>query len=157
MESEIHLKIKNNKIAILVIIFLTISLIGGFFDLFLNSPIPPNNIIINDEVNNKIKNSAYSGWQTIWGTNIDELGDSVGIDTLGNVYITGRTHDSGVYNGLVVSFEKYGTYRWNVTWGDGGIEWGYDIAIDSMNNIYVAGKVWNGSAINAIILKPSFS
>lgn len=151
------MKIRKNKFTYLVLTTLILILICGCIDVSLNFPITPDNYIINDEVNNKLKNSVYSGWQTIWGTNIEELGESVGIDSFGNVYITGRSLDSGDYNGLVVSFDKYGTYRWNVTWGDTGVEWGYDIAIDSTNNVYVAGRIWNGSATHAIILKYSSS
>lgn len=74
------------------------------------------------------------------GTNSDE-GYGVGIDSSGNVYISGRSRDGGSTQNLqLVKFNPYGAVQWQrrlgsftPTTGEGGI------AVDSSGNSYIFG------------------
>lgn len=150
---KIYLKIKNNKLVILVLTCFILILTWGSLNFSLNSPITPNNYIINDEVNDKLKSSTYKELQIIWGNaGIQDQGEGVAIDSSGNIYITGNSLDLNM-DVLLLSFDKDGNYRWNKTWGGLGVDWGSDIVIDSSDNIYIAGQCYNSTDTNAVILK----
>lgn len=96
-------------------------------------------------------------WSSYIGGSSDDYSEGVSVDTIGDVYITGKTSSpgwvSGGYDtilngnsniltcdGYVAKLSKWGSFRWSTYIGGSKNEWGYSIALDSMFNVYVTGK-----------------
>ena len=83
-------------------------------------------------------------------------GNSLAIDSLDNVYVTGYFTNSGTT--FANSIAKWDGAGWNIL-GSGITGTGYSLAIDSLDNIYVAGDFttpanyiakWNGSTWSSL-------
>jgi len=95
-------------------------------------------------------------WTNTWGGNNDERGETLALDSLGNIYAAGpfqgtvdfnpaggavHSSNAGFPNNIFLSkFSPEGAFQWVKTWGpaDGGAE-AYNITIDRDNNIFVVG------------------
>lgn len=93
------------------------------------------------------------GWtrNTSDGSNLIEWKDLV-IDTLGNIYITGKHSDEYI---IVSKFDNNYNFLWQKKIDETGIDTAHSIAIDSSNNIYVVGGTTSFGAGNtdAILVK----
>lgn len=83
-------------------------------------------------------------WSRRWAGDVDyDRAESITLDQVGNIIITGDTYISGLYKNLVViKYDPSGTHLWNTTWGttEGtGYSTGYDITADSENNLFITG------------------
>lgn len=88
-------------------------------------------------------------WTKQWGTTLYDEGIDVGVDTSGNIYVTGRSGGyAGGVGGYDVFLKKYasdGTELWAKKIGSAtSNDEGYSIAIDSSGNIYVTGTTNGG-------------
>ncbi len=100
------------------------------------------------------KVSAYTSWEKIVGSSINESGRALEIDSNGKIFVATQIINDTIYDCGLFCFDNQGNYEWNVTWGLGNNNKVYDIAIDSHNNIYVAGTYRNGSGVqNAFLIK----
>tara|TARA_B100001287_G_scaffold232029_1_gene203004 strand:- start:265 stop:1770 length:1506 start_codon:yes stop_codon:yes gene_type:complete len=101
---------------------------------------------------------AVLGKSTSGGSSTNTEGEDIAVDSLGNVYVTGRTYctPSGVKAILIAKYSPTGTLEWQRFWGSThsyGDE-GRAITVDSSDNIYVAGLGYSGSTYHsAVILK----
>jgi uncharacterized delta-60 repeat protein len=90
----------------------------------------------------KYNSSGTIQWQRILGGTSNEIGNSVAIDSLDNVYVLGETNSSGAgqTDFLIAKYNSSGTIQWQRVLGGTGNDNGYSIAIDSSDNIYVLGE-----------------
>ncbi|MBL4657322.1 MAG: SBBP repeat-containing protein, partial [Flavobacteriales bacterium] len=101
-----------------------------------------------------------SGGTLIWvhglGNNLLNVGTSIGIDSFGNVYITGWCagamdfdpwggnayfSNSGSYDTFLAKYDMNGDYVWAKYLGSIGLDIGYDLKVDKNNNVYIGGHI----------------
>ncbi|NHJ26015.1 MAG: hypothetical protein EAX89_15670 [Candidatus Lokiarchaeota archaeon] len=77
-----------------------------------------------------------------WGGKYDDYGTSIAIDNENNIYITGMTNSTGLYENdiFLIKLNSSLLIEWVHTWGGSKFDMGYDIAIDNFSNIYVGGR-----------------
>ncbi|MFX1572838.1 MAG: SBBP repeat-containing protein [Promethearchaeota archaeon] len=95
-------------------------------------------------------------WNNSWGGIGTQEGESVELDSLNNVYVTGHNGSGDTNNDIIlIKFDNTGTFQWNFTWSNDYFERGMDLALDSLDNIYVSGRT--GSLIpdtqNMVLIK----
>lgn len=93
-------------------------------------------------------------YSTYIGGSLDDEGNSIALDTLGNAYITGftsspnyditagafQTTKSGSTNVFVTKLNSIGTALIYSTYIGGGDDVGYSIALDAFSNAYITGN-----------------
>lgn len=97
---------------------------------------------------------AHSGWARTWGGSDDDVGYSVAVDSLGDVYVTGEFrsafdfdpgpqtdwHESnGEYDAFLCKYDSTGRFQWALTWGGIDNDKGWSVATDSSGDVYVTG------------------
>lgn len=141
------MKLKNISFLILALVILG--------SLSINRDLQP--LDINSISKSKINlpsSSAYSSWEKIVGTSLQEYGQSLEIDSNGKIFVASHVYNNSNYDGYLFCFDNQGNYEWNVSWGGDGQDRVFDIAIDSTDDIYVAGSYDNGSGWeNAFVIK----
>ncbi len=83
-------------------------------------------------------------WNQTWdaGTNDQDLGQHIALDSNNNIYIAGDFINLSVsgYRALFLKFDPTGIHLWNMTWiNNNETSWGEGIEI-SGNNMYVSGR-----------------
>jgi hypothetical protein len=80
-------------------------------------------------------------WNMTWGGSKYDEGDSIVLDTQGNLYCVGVTESfgAGTYDFAVVKFYPNGTRAWNTTWGGSDVDAAYGIVLDTQSNLYCIG------------------
>ncbi len=96
----------------------------------------------------KFDNSGNSVMNMTYGGSLDDWGQGITLDGLGNIYITGRTQPPGAGAGddaFIAKFNSTGHLKMNITWGSWNIDsvHGYGITLDVSENIYISGEVYN--------------
>jgi uncharacterized delta-60 repeat protein len=96
----------------------------------------------------KYNSSGTIQWQRVLGTSSNETGNSVAIDSSGNVYAFGFSRGAGLgYNDfLLAKYNSSGTIQWQRVLGGGGNDYGQSVAIDSADNVYVLGQTQSTGA-----------
>jgi hypothetical protein len=90
-------------------------------------------------------NVPLAQWAHQIGTSSDEGAQSVSVDGLGNVYVSGHTFGNleGSINpplaGYLRKYDSGGTHAWTRQFGNGTGEAGRDIAADALGNVFVSG------------------
>jgi hypothetical protein len=119
-------------------------------------------------------------YSTYLGGSLDDVGQSIAVDSSGNAYVTGRTISTdfptmnplqpvngGSYDAFVSEINPSGSALVYSTYlGGGGADYGYSIAMDSSRNVYVIGYTGstnfptmnplqpaNGGAVDAFVAK----
>jgi len=92
----------------------------------------------------KYNSSGVQLWNRTWGESDYEQCRAVTLDSLGNIYIAGRTDiDLGSnysYDMYLVKYDSLGVQIWNRTWGGSEYDECSAIAVELSNSIYLAGN-----------------
>ncbi len=93
----------------------------------------------------KFNNSGVKEWTKQWGTNSEEGGFSVAIDSNNDIYITGITNSAldgnaslGNNDIFLIKANHLGEKLWTKQWGTNHEDYGYSLAIKN-NSIYITG------------------
>ncbi|MCK5852757.1 SBBP repeat-containing protein [bacterium] len=94
----------------------------------------------------KFDNSGSNLWTKILGSVAEDIGNGVGVDSSGNVYVGGFSQgafdgQSNAGNGdlCLIKFAGNGVKHWTRMWGAGPWDVGMSVNVDDFGNIYVAG------------------
>lgn len=76
-----------------------------------------------------------------WGETYNDMGASIGLDSLGNIYIAGYTGASASNRDmLLIKYDPDGIQLWNRTIKGSTMESAWALAIDSSDNVYITGE-----------------
>ncbi len=99
-----------------------------------------------NEEENKDDVPLTKKWSKLLGTSNNDWGDDVGVDSAGNVYVTGTSEgdfdkhvNSGYGDMFLIKYSSSGVKQWSQLLGSGGYDEGEGISVDSAGNVYVAG------------------
>ncbi len=100
-------------------------------------------------------------WAKSMGSNSTDRGQSLVVDTSGNVYVTGTFSSTANFNsggsgdtlksagGLDIFVAKYdagGNFFWAKSMGGKGADYGYGVVVDGSGNVYVTGVFYSDTA-----------
>ena len=80
-----------------------------------------------------------------WGTTDFDEGNSVAVDSSGNIFVTGYTGgdlggiNAGKFDVFLTKYHSDGTQAWTKQWGTTDFDEGESVAVDSSGNIFVTG------------------
>ncbi|MCH8316946.1 MAG: SBBP repeat-containing protein [Bacteroidetes bacterium] len=97
-------------------------------------------------------------WAASCGSNCEDIGTGITVDTLGNVYITGYFHCGFIFNSIaygsagirdifIAKYDPAGNPGWASTGGGGANDFSQSIAVDADGNIYISGEFDSDTAI----------
>lgn len=95
----------------------------------------------------KYNSSGIQQWTARYnGTdNNSDVGRAIGVDYLGNVYVTGWSRgDGGRWDWCTIKYDSSGSEKW-VSRFNGGFA--YDLALDKVGNIYVTGNYFDSTTL----------
>jgi len=102
-----------------------------------------------DSILTKWNNSGEKQWTRQWGTEADEEGYAVSVDSQGNLYVCGRTTgslDGNINNGasdiFVTKWSSSGVKIWTKQWGTDTNDECDRVTVDKKGNIFVVGNTW---------------
>jgi hypothetical protein len=108
----------------------------------------------------KLDASGAITWSTFFGSGVNNSGEGLAVDGIGNVYVAGNTTATwgspvGSFNGgedgFAAKLDPSGTLLWNTFFGGDGTDTGEGVALDGSGNIFVMGfsdATW-GSPVRA--------
>jgi hypothetical protein len=103
--------------------------------------------------------SGELAWAKTWGTENDDEGYAIAVDTSGDVYVAGRTRislDRG-WDALLLKYSPSGSLLWARTWGVDDDDWPQAVAVDQNGCAYMTGYHHGpgGNQIGIFLLKYS--
>jgi hypothetical protein len=94
----------------------------------------------------KYDSSGNRQWTRQLGTRLLDNAQALGVDNLGNVYVTGHTAGAldgnpnvGDYDIFLVKYDSSGVKQWTRQIGTPNWDEGEAVALDGLNNIYITG------------------
>ncbi len=87
-------------------------------------------------------------WTEQLGTGSGDYSYGVSADSLGNVYISGRTDGSlggpsaGGADAFLAKYNASGTLKWTEQFGTGSRDYGLRVSADSLDNVYITGDTY---------------
>jgi len=110
---------------------------------------------LDDMVLVKYDRNGVQQWNRVWGGADDDMGSGVAVDSLGNVYLVGRTQrfGAGAFDMVLVKYDGNGVQQWNRVWGGADDDDGYGVAVDSSDNVYLSGSTRSfGAGLDDMVL-----
>jgi uncharacterized delta-60 repeat protein len=112
----------------------------------------------NDVLIAKYNTSGTLQWQRTLGASTSgavDNGQSIAVDSSGNVYVAGRTSSQGAGSDdvLIAKYNTSGTIQWQRILGGSGSDIGQGIAVDSSGNVYVTGYTSNTGIYKVLLTK----
>lgn len=114
----------------------------------------------------KLTNMGTRLWGTFYGGNDDDWGNSISLDTQGNIYMAGTTESTinistpschqlnfgGTPNvnggdGFLVKFNSLGVRQWGTYYGGGGEDYVGSVNVDASGAVYITGFTGSSNAI----------
>jgi hypothetical protein len=89
--------------------------------------------------------SGSEVWTQQIGTSGNDFSESVALDALGNIYITGKTSgdlggiNAGLFDAYVSKFDASGSEVWTTQIGSIGEDESWSVAVDDDGNVYLSG------------------
>ena len=101
----------------------------------------------------KYNKSGEIVWQRSLHGSQGDYGESIALDSVGGVYICGRTRSVGPggLSGFIAKYNTVGALQWQRSIGSSNNDNLYGIAVDSSNNVYAVGDT-NTSGNNDLLL-----
>ncbi|MCX6565718.1 MAG: SBBP repeat-containing protein [Candidatus Aminicenantes bacterium] len=93
--------------------------------------------------------NTFLGGPAYWLFYSDDSGQGIALDSIGNVYVTGKSYGTwgspvvshhGEDDAFVAKLDSSGALRWNAFLGGTGYDRGFGLALDPIGNIYVTGE-----------------
>ena len=110
-------------------------------------------VIVNADGTVSAVTETGSGWIVTLGDSSPEYGESIAVDSSGNVYISGQTRPVGDYDCFVAKYNSSGVLQWQRSLGGNSSDYGYSVAVDSSGNVYVVGMTFStGPGVGAILI-----
>ena len=81
-------------------------------------------------------------WTKQWGSYSDDYGESVTVNKLGNIYVTGKKGTSGKDRNFLKKCNPSGGTKWNKRFGQYSSST-YGVTSDTTGNIYITGCTQN--------------
>lgn len=97
----------------------------------------------------KYNTSGTIQWQRSLGGANYENGYGIAVSSSGNVYVIGRSNDSGIMDFELAKYDTSGTIQWQRKLSIGSGASGNGIAVDSSENVYITGTYGNLYVITA--------
>lgn len=96
----------------------------------------------NDGWIGKFDSQANEQWQRTLGSTDSEQLNGIGLDSSGNVYVSGYSQGVGAgnYDGIVAKYNSSGTLQWQRTLGGSLQEFFVGSTVDSSGNVYISGQ-----------------
>lgn len=109
----------------------------------------------------KFDSSGNRLWATYYGGTLDDRGNAVAVDALGNVYLCGQTsstsnissggfqnvYGGGVSDAFLVKFDSLGNRIWSTYYGGASDDKAWDLSCDALGDIHILGTTSSISAI----------
>jgi hypothetical protein len=121
--------------------------VSGYSYVSWGSPVDPHSGDY-DAFTLKLDNSGIHQWNTFMGSSGYDTGNSLAVDTNGNVCVVGQSDSSwgtpvnahaGNMDAFAVDLDSNGIRQWNTFIGSGGYDTGEAIAMDDSGNVYATG------------------
>ncbi len=121
--------------------------------------IPGSNAGLYDAFLVKFSSSGVRLWATYYGGGDSDFGFACIVDTMGNIYLAGKTssinniasggfqNTNGGEDAFLAKFNSSGIRLWATYYGGSSSEWGYSCAADMSGNVYLSGYTSSTSGI----------
>jgi hypothetical protein len=122
--------------------------VSGYSDVSWGSPVDPHSGNY-DAFASKLNNSGIRQWNTFMGSSGYDTGNSLAVDTNGNVSVGGNSDatwgtpinaHAGNMDAFAVNLDSDGIRQWHTFLGSGGSDTGEAIAMNDSGNVYAAGQ-----------------
>ena len=109
-------------------------------------------VIVNTDGTVSAVTQVGSGWIATLGDSGPQYGESIAVDSSGNVYISGQSRPVDQYDCFVAKYNSSGVPQWQRSLGGNSSDYGYSVDVDSSGNVYVVGMTFSQGQGSADVL-----